>query len=322
MRISSNQIFQSGLTSILDSQRKVNNTQQQVATGQRILRPSDDPFGTVQSIEINRQMTLANQFQDNMNRAEELLTLEETALDQMINLLHNFRDLTMRSTTDVLNPANRAQVADELEQYLAQIGDMMNTRDSTGEFIFSGFKSKTPPFTRQEDGSYLYNLEDLTFPNENDPSRAQRSVRIGEFTEVQINDTARDLFVDVPLSAPSRAASGEESRDMMTTLHNVVRSLKGDETMPLSGNEVLDIQSAFEHLNDRRSYVGTRLNAIENQRIVNEDFQLRGEQTLSDIASIDMAEAIARLTQQMNGLQVMHQTYGKIQSLSLFNYIN
>ncbi len=60
---------------------------------------------------------------------------------------------------------------------------------------------------------------------------------------------------------------------------------------------------------------------IENQRSMNDSFNLLLIDNRSALADLDFAEAIARMEQQMLALEASQQTFAKIGDLSLFNYI-
>ena len=72
---------------------------------------------------------------------------------------------------------------------------------------------------------------------------------------------------------------------------------------------------------DIRSTIGARMNAIENQRSMNDSFNLLLIDNRSALADLDFAEAIARMEQQMLALEASQQIFAKIGNLSLFNYI-
>jgi flagellar hook-associated protein 3 FlgL len=70
-----------------------------------------------------------------------------------------------------------------------------------------------------------------------------------------------------------------------------------------------------------RASVGARLNALDTQETLNSDFLLRIDETLSDMHDLDYAEAVTRMNVEMAGLESAQKAYGKVQGLSLFNYI-
>ncbi len=82
-----------------------------------------------------------------------------------------------------------------------------------------------------------------------------------------------------------------------------------------------DIQYALENVLDVRTGVGSRLNALEEQHEVNADFDLVLQSHLSTEQDLDYAEAISRFERQMLALQAAQQSYVKIKSLSLFNFM-
>ena len=81
------------------------------------------------------------------------------------------------------------------------------------------------------------------------------------------------------------------------------------------------IDTALGRILDVRSQIGARLNVLDSQDETNQDFILSLEQTKSQIADIDLAEAISRFNFQIVSLQAAQQAYVKVQNLSLFNLL-
>jgi flagellar hook-associated protein 3 FlgL len=70
-----------------------------------------------------------------------------------------------------------------------------------------------------------------------------------------------------------------------------------------------------------RTRIGTRLNAIDQQRAVNEATIASLETNISQLKDLDYAEAITRLNAQSVGLEAAQQSYVRVQGLSLFNFL-
>ena len=109
MRMSSTQIFQQGISAILAGQSKLSNTEQQLATGRRILTPSDDPVAAVQILDITEDLKLVDQYQRNSNLAEGQLALEESALANVGNVLQRTRELVLQANNASQSPRNSKQ---------------------------------------------------------------------------------------------------------------------------------------------------------------------------------------------------------------------
>ncbi len=70
-----------------------------------------------------------------------------------------------------------------------------------------------------------------------------------------------------------------------------------------------------------RTAIGTRLRTLDNQESQNEKFILDLQTTLSDIETLDYAEAISRFNIQDIALQAAQQSFTRVQNLSLFNFL-
>lgn len=186
MRISSVQIFQQGISAILMQQQKLAETEQQLATGRRILTPSDDPVAAVQIMDITEDLELVDQYQRNANLAEGQLARAESVLDDTGNLLQRVRELVLQANNATQTPETRSAIATEIEARIDELVSLANTRDSSGEYIFAGFQSQTQPFSQQA-GTVAYNGDD-----------GQRFVQIGASVQVAVRDSGAQVFMSVP----------------------------------------------------------------------------------------------------------------------------
>ena len=186
MRMSSVQIFQQGLSAMLTQQQKLAETEQQLATGRRILTPSDDPVAAVQIMDITEDLARVDQYQRNANLAEGQLAREEAVLADTGNLLQRVRELVLQANNATQSPENRSAIATEIEARIDELVGLANTRDASGEYIFGGFQSQSQPFSRQG-GSVVYAGDD-----------GQRFVQVGSSVQVAVRDSGAEVFMSVP----------------------------------------------------------------------------------------------------------------------------
>ena len=118
MRLSSVQIFQQGISAILDQQAKLNQTEQQLASGKRVLNPSDDPVAAVQILDITEDLKLVDQYSRNGDLAEGQLALEESTLAEVGNVLQRVRELVVQANNATQTPETRNSIATEIEARL------------------------------------------------------------------------------------------------------------------------------------------------------------------------------------------------------------
>lgn len=186
MRISTLQSFNKGLNSILDNQNQVNNTQQQVSTGRRVLTPADDPIAATKILQLQQDQALREQFGKNMTGAQGRLTLEETQLSGITDNLTRLKELTVKAGDGSMTITDRQAIAAEVRQILGATVDLMNSKDAGGEYLFGGFKGATLPFQQNENGRYDYAGDE-----------GQRFLAIASSTTVATGDNGKNLFVDV-----------------------------------------------------------------------------------------------------------------------------
>ena len=84
MRISTGQIFNIANIGMSDAQRAIVKTEEQIATGKRVLDPADDPIAATVILQIKDVLARGTQFQKNIDIAENVLELEEVTIDGVI----------------------------------------------------------------------------------------------------------------------------------------------------------------------------------------------------------------------------------------------
>ncbi|MGD8956068.1 MAG: flagellar hook-associated protein FlgL [Chromatiaceae bacterium] len=299
MRISTSQIFRQGVDAMLQNQRELSRTELQLASGKRILSPSDDPSASARVLDLQESQQRLTQYQRNADVAIAKLNQEETALSAIGDTLQRVRELAVQGANDVLGVDERRAIAVEVRQHIENFMQLANSQDANGEFLFSGFKSKTQPFTHDGVGGFTYHGDD-----------GQRLLKIGDSREVAIGDPG-SVFMDF-------AAAGGGLTNIGEVMYDLATNLEAGNGYPQA---LTDIDSALSSLLSTRSKVGARMNAVDDQRAANEAFDLAAAEVRSTLEDLDYAEAISRFNQQLTALQASQQSFIKIQDLSLFNFL-
>jgi flagellar hook-associated protein 3 FlgL len=99
MRVSTTQIFRNGIDSIQQNQVDLSRTQQQLASGRKILSPSDDPAGAVQALQLRSSVDKVEQYQRNADMLAQRLQLSETTVGAVVSGLQRVRELALQGTT-------------------------------------------------------------------------------------------------------------------------------------------------------------------------------------------------------------------------------
>ena len=186
MRISTLSMQQQTVNAMLEQQSKLAQTQQQLATGQRILSPADDPTGAVRSLDLTQALSKLDRYGQNADLAENHLQLEESTLSSVSDVLQRVRELTLQANNDTQDSQSRASITKELSGLLDDSVGLANSRDPSGNYLFSGYQSNTAPFMRGADGTFSYQGDD-----------GQRQLALSDSRKVAINDAGADIFARI-----------------------------------------------------------------------------------------------------------------------------
>lgn len=184
MRISTVQIFTNNVDNISKANNDLFRTQQQIATGKRVLQPSDDPLASAQIIKLKKEVARNDQFQGNIDVSRRRLELEEIALDQLNNINIRLREISIQAGSTVLSAADRQTLATEVEEMTKQMLGLMNTKDVQGEYLFSGYQG--------EQKTYEYNQDTKRYQFMGDDGR--RMIQIGPDNRIASTDSGLELF--------------------------------------------------------------------------------------------------------------------------------
>jgi len=300
MRISSSTIYDVGVTSLNDQLAKLVKTQQQIASGRRILSPEDDPSGAALALEEEKALGVTNQYVDNIARARNALSLEETVLANAGSILQNARQFVVSAGNPTLNAENLAALAVELRSQYDQLLSTANSTDGQGGYIFSGYKTATKPFT-QTTGAGVFAGD-----------QGQTKLQINASRQLAISDSGQAVF----------NPGTSNGSDIFATLENFITALNsGVVTATDLDTALTRIDTASNNILNTRTSVGTRLNELDSIESTNLDAAFQHESLLSDIQSLDYAKAITDLTRQQASLEAAQQSFVKVRGLSLFNYL-
>lgn len=300
MQLSTAQMFQQAVTTMLSKQTEVAKTQQQLASGERLSSPSDDPAAATRILDLNQVIETTSQFQRNTDFAETRLAISESVLTEVGNVLQRSRELAVQANNGSLNASDRQSIAAEVRQHLQALMQLANSQDTTGEYLYSGFKTDTIPFRDSGGGNIVYHGD-----------QGQRSLQIGAARQVTVGDSGEAIFMRI-----DDGAGGNSS--MFAVLNDFVNDLQANAP---SATTLTRLDSALDAVMNTRVTIGARLNSIEGQRSANDNFSHLLQESRSKIQDLDYAEAISRFEQQLLALQASQQSFVKIQGLSLFNYL-
>src|SRR5487761_2273510 len=129
MRISTSTIYDSGVATMQQQTQRLQQTQQQLSTGLRILTPADDPVAAAQALQVSQSQAINTQYGTNSGTASDSLTLEESTLGSITTLLQSVQTLAINAGDATLNQSDRAILANAVRGSYQNLLGLANTSD-------------------------------------------------------------------------------------------------------------------------------------------------------------------------------------------------
>jgi flagellar hook-associated protein 3 FlgL len=304
MRISTNTMYQAGISRISTLQSDQSRLQQQISTGVRIMTPSDDPVGAARSLELKQAISTNSQYANNRIMVQNQVSATESTLGTISDLMLSAQATLVSAGNPTYSNEQRSYIATELRGTLDQLIGMANTRDGAGNYLFSGFQSRTPPFVKSADGATYQGDDGVQF------------MQVAAGRQMAANQTGKDIFqangVDVFKSIS----------DLATLLETPVTDQAGADALnaglTASGT---GLDAAVDNILNSRALAGTKLNELETLDTAGQDIDLQFTKNLSTMQDLDYAKAISDISKQQVILSAAQQSFIKTVGLSLFSYL-
>lgn len=185
-RISTPLFQERSLNALLDQQSKLSELQFKISTGKEISSPADDPIASSRLLALKQQLSDTEQLQRNIDAADNNLSGEEIVLQDAIRQIQTIKQRAIQANGGTYTFNDIKAIKIEVRKLQEKLLDLANTQAS-GEFIFSGAKSLTRPVIEQADGTFIYQGDETI-----------KSLNIGPAIDLEINDTAKELFFGLP----------------------------------------------------------------------------------------------------------------------------
>lgn len=300
MRISTNTIYQTAIAKIGDLQANQSKLQQQIASGKRILTPSDDPIAASRVLEISQSQSMNKQYESNRLIANTHLTGLDNSLGAITEQLTVART-TLVGNAGSLSADQRSVLSINLKASLTTLVGFANTKDALGNYMYAGFQSDATPFTATAAGA-TYNGDSN-----------QLYIQVADQRKMAVNVTGDSVF----------KAGGNDIfktyADLTAVLDNPA-STDADVSNAIA-TALASMDSAISTVANTRSSVGSKLNELDALNDSGDSRELQYAQALSELQDLDYAQALSDLSQQQIILEAAQKSFIQTTGLSLFNYI-
>lgn len=274
--------------------------QTQLATGQRINAPSDDPIDARRSIDTRTIIQKYQQYIDNIAMLRPQLEETTSCVGNAMNIVQRANELTLQGANGTNAQEQMNYIAEEINQLIE--GMLVNANHVTnGRYIFSGTRTGTPAFSATRDAA-------------------------GEITAVSYQGDGQSI--EMALSDNVRLACNEpgdqvfqSTIDIFQTLIGIRDDLRAGDQASLSNVRLAELEQARAQLSQAQARIGALQNRVLNAENENEDLVLQNQILLSQIMDADFAETIVNLNVQQNAYQAALNAAARILQPSLLDFV-
>lgn len=322
MKISTNFMFDRATTRMSEVQQRLTTAQARMSTGKEIISPSDAPEQASAIQRLRDEVTRQESHLTTLNTAQRRFASEETALKSAGEVLARMKELVLSAANATKNAQAHAAIAVEMESLRDELLSLANTRDNTGNYIFSGTRVSTQPYVKEQDNNGDWQV---VFKGD----QTQVKVPAGTERNVVYTRSGSDVFVRVvreELDANGDAvvdAQGqpvENAVSFFAAIDEVIAAVKNRQPTAIQRG-VAQIDDMIDGVALSVAAVGSDEAVILSQVDVIETEVLRLKTSLSQIEDLDYTEAITQMTKDSMALQAAQASFAKISQLSLFDYI-
>jgi len=299
MRISNAQLTAMMHGSMNTSSERLGKLMQQMATGERMLLPSDDPISAVRVLRIQREEATLTQYRTNIANVSGNLSKQEANLKAASDTMLNVRDMLLWAANGSNTSEDLAAIANELGTLEKTILSFANVRDEEGRYLFSGTLSDRPAIS--------FDAATETYSLTGNDQYRQAAV-------------ANGVLVDENVTAAQVFGAGA---DMLNQLHALVKNL-ADPAIDAGGQitaTLASLDATHGRLLGAVTELGGRQNTLTLLSSSNEDVSLVNQKIEGELSQLDYAGASIDLNNYQLSLQATQKTYLKINGLSLFGML-
>ncbi len=312
MRISTQMMYDQNMRGVANAQNLWLASGEQLASGNRINRPSDDPVAASQAVVLSQAQVQNSQYQLARTFANQKVSLEESVLTQVINAVISAQGNIVYANNASLSDSDRESLAMDLEGARNQILNLANSTDGNGRYIFGGYKTEAPPF-EETGGKVAYRGGDTAVTQQVDSARS-----------MVIGHPGSQIFNKISGSAEPEPDGSKSETDIFEMFDTAIAALRkpleslNDTELDAINKTSRGLSNALDNILAVRSELGTQMAEIAKLDELGSERALGQEMEMKDLTGVDWTAAISDYLMQKDALQASYKAFSDMQGMSLF----
>jgi flagellar hook-associated protein 3 FlgL len=274
---------------------KMDKATTQVASGKRVITPSDDPGAFSKNMEVTSEISQNSQFKKNLTSLQTQGSYYQTALNTLSNVLTTVEQLAVQDASDTVDADSRIAAADQIDDIINQLVAVGNTKLGT-TYIFGGKASNTAPYA-----------SDGTFSGTTD------------VTEVFV-DGATTIDGSISGDRIFKGTVDGVSVDIFATLKKFSTDLRSNDKTEIAA-DLDSVNNCVTLTANNLAYVGTYTANIKSLLSTNATASTSLAAVSESLVGVDIAEAISDYSTISTAYQAALLTMSKVMNLNILDYM-
>lgn len=291
MRVTNSVLFSQALGHTQKALSDIETYQRMISSGLRVEKPSDDPAALGQIMRSSSSLKAIDQYKENLSSADARLTVEDSTLEQISDVLMRVKELGIAQAGSTKNAQSRSVVQAEVEGLRDFLIELGNTQFA-GSYVFGGQYSDTRPFTAAG--------ADPTKP----PTGTQQ-VEGGAGAYYSVTHSGQEIFVD----------SG-----ILDALENMAAGLGNDSEDEIA-TALSELDSAFDATQELVGDLGARMTQVQTAMSNLDALDANLQIFRSELQEADIEEAISQLVNRQVTYEAAMATNARILQTTLVDYL-
>ncbi|WML54752.1 flagellar hook-associated protein FlgL [Neobacillus sp. PS3-12] len=295
MRVTQSMISANSLRNISNSYQKMGQYQDQLSTGKKITKPSDDPVAAMKGMAYSSDLASVDQYKRNVSELHTWMDNSESGMNQANSALQRIRELVVQSQDSALTDVDRKALADEVGQMQQDLVKTANTQVA-GKYIFHGNDVMNPTVPVENPPTVATNLDS--------PSIDNYSIEVSDGVQLKANVNPANVF----------------SQELFNVVGDIQTSLQN------SGSTNMDslltrLDNVMDNMSAEHSELGARSNRLDMVESRLDQQEVTATQVLSDNEDVDMEKVIMDLTNQESVHRAALSVGSRIMQPSLLDFL-
>jgi len=285
MRITQTMLTKTNIGHLSSSYQRLSTLQEQLISGKKIQRPSDDPVVAMQGVRYRTEVREVEQFKKNASEATGWMDLTDSALNEVTSAMSRIRELTTQAATDTYDATQRKAIQSEVGQLIEHIGTLANTKYNE-KGIFNGTKTDTAFVSMDGLRDYLASTAgqvDGIFTDGDPTGKETEAIQyeVSSGIEVQVNVSPLSVF-------------GPGTFQTLKTVYDALGTNADNNGAALSGM-LKDIDEMLNGTVETRADLGARVNRMDLNTSRLEDQEIIAKTVMSNNEDIEAEKVIMDL---------------------------